>query len=156
MTKKGGHPYRLLSEAEYEYVNRAGTTTAYFWGDDYRCDRTNGLGQDRTPLLDSAPCYDGYPDGSPVGHFPANAFGLYDTTGNVWEWTQDCYHETYDGAPTDGSAWTSGDCRYRIIRGGSHLEGPRKLRSAYRYAWLVDPITFTNGNIGLRLARKLP
>ena len=105
-----GKPYRLLTEAEWEYAARAGTTTAYFWGDEIgkgnaNCDGCGSQWDDKQT--------------APVGSFAANAFGLYDMAGNVWEWVQDCYHDNYDGAPTDGSAWTSGDCSLRVVRGGS-------------------------------------
>ena len=89
---------------------------------------------------------------APVGSFAANRFGLYDMVGNVWEWTEDCVHASYEGAPADGSAWTSGDCRGRIARGGSWLAPPAYLRSARRYMF-----NFVNlGNaIGFRVARTL-
>jgi formylglycine-generating enzyme required for sulfatase activity len=118
INKKTHHQYRLLSEAEYEYAERAGTTTAYWWGDDagQLCSNVNGLH-----------CHHGTVT---VGRYPPNKFHLYDMTGNVWEWTEDCYHDTYDGAPDDGSAWTTGNCARarlfgavgavaRVLRGGS-------------------------------------
>jgi len=103
-------PYRLLTEAEWEYAARAESTTAYPWGAEIGEGNANcnGCGSKWDNLQTS-----------PVGSFPANQFGLYDMAGNVWQWVQDCYHDDYNGAPTDGSSWTSGDCIRRVIRGGS-------------------------------------
>jgi formylglycine-generating enzyme required for sulfatase activity len=121
--KKTGKPYRLLSEAEYEYAARAGTTTAYPWGADIGTNNANcnGCGSE----------WD-HKQTAPVGSFAANGFGLYDVVGNVWAWTEDCYHDSYNRAPTDGSAWTSGDCKLRVLRGGSWLSAPDGLRCALR------------------------
>ena len=121
-TVTGGN-YRLPSEAEWEYAARAGSTTEYSWGDDIGNNRANcdGCGSqwdnDRT---------------APVGSFPANAWGLHDMHGNVAEWVQDCPNDSYEGAPTDGSAWTSGDCDWRVLRGGIWHSKPWTLRSATR------------------------
>ena len=88
----------------------------------------------------------------PVGGFPANAFGLHDMHGNVWEWVEDCWHGSYNGAPSDGSAWTSGgNCGRRVLRGGSWIYEPGILRSANRY-WYV---TVRNNYIGFRISRTL-
>ena len=89
---------------------------------------------------------------APVGSFNPNAFGLYDMAGNVWQWVQDCYHGDYSGAPTDGSAWTSGDCSRRVIRGGSWSGIPLVLRSAYRVSYISVVRT---GNLGFRIGRTL-
>ena len=88
----------------------------------------------------------------PVNSFSPNPFGLYTVHGNVWEWVEDCWSENYSGAPTDGSAWTTGDCRYRVLRGGSWIDGPSRLRSAYR-DWL--PPDYRDSGVSLRLARTL-
>ena len=98
-------------------------------------------------------CDDGHYRTSPVGRYEANGFGLRDVLGNVWEWVEDCWNESYRGAPTDGSAWVSGDCSQRVLRGGSWFDLPRDLRSAAR---LRD----TSGNrhfnyLGFRVARTL-
>jgi formylglycine-generating enzyme required for sulfatase activity len=112
LSRKTDKPYRLLTEAEYEYATRAGTQTAYPWGDDIGKNNANCDGC-RSP-------WDGKRT-APVGSFAANAFGLYDMVGNVWAWTEDCWHDNYNGAPADGLAWASGDCSRRVVRGGSWL-----------------------------------
>ena len=107
----GGHRYRLPTEAEWEYAARAGTTTGYWWG--------NAIGDNRA---NCDGCGSQWDDEStaPVGSFVANAWGLHDVHGNVWEWVEDCSHENYEGAPGDGSVWTSGgNCGRRVLRGGS-------------------------------------
>jgi formylglycine-generating enzyme required for sulfatase activity len=109
--------YRLPSEAEWEYAARAGTTTAYFWGDLFDGGRANNNGRVTEP----------------AGCCPANAFGLHDMHGNVREWVQDVWHDNYIGAPTDGSSWmTGGDLSRQVVRGGSWVDTPRYLRSAFR------------------------
>ncbi|MCY4443056.1 MAG: SUMF1/EgtB/PvdO family nonheme iron enzyme [Deltaproteobacteria bacterium] len=150
LSQKTGKGYRLLSESEWEYMARAGTVEPFHLGGtistdqaNYDGDYTYGTGRkgvDRGKTVS-------------VGSFPANGFGLHDVHGNVWEWVEDCWHGNYDGAPADGSAWTSGgDCGSRVLRGGSWVNDPRNLRSANRN-W------FTAGNwsdsIGFRIARTL-
>ncbi len=149
LSGKTGKRYRLLTENEWEYVARAGTTTDYPWGNSASHEAAN-YGKDE--------CCDGLAQGpdqwvntSPVRSFPPNPWGLYDVHGNVNEWTEDCWHETYAGAPTDGSAWTrGGDCTWRVVRGGSWYSGPRALRSAYRL-WYTASVA--NGDLGFCLAR---
>ena len=143
LTGKTGKEYRLLSEAEWEYVARAGTTTRYWWG--------NSLGRDRANCHDSY-CGDSYRYTAPVGSFSANPFGLYEVHGNVWEWTEDCYNDSYHGAPSDGSAWGSGNCSRRVVRGGSWDDSTWILRSAKRY-W--DSTGIRNYDLGFRVARTL-
>ena len=87
-----------------------------------------------------------------VGSFAANQFGLYDMAGNVFQWVQDCYHGNYDGAPTDGSAWTGGDCSNRVVRGGSWNYNSRDLRSAVRLGYITDERV---GDLGFRVGRTL-
>ena len=150
-----GKGYRLLTEAEYEYATRAGTITAYPWGDDIRL---NGQ-----VMADCNGCGSQWDHQQPalVGSFAANGFGLYDMVGNVWTWVKDCYHPSYElassqdkeKAPDDGSAWTSGDCKQdRVVRGGSWVHGPRALRSAYRVSYFIFN---RDGYLGIRVARTL-
>src|SRR5262249_7097432 len=122
LTEETHHHYRLLSEAEYEYVNRAGSSGTYFWG--------NTSGDLCRYANAGSYCKGGYRYTSPVGSFKPNDFGLFDTTGNVESWTQDCDHDDYSGAPTDGSAWTAGDCFRRVVRGGSWVGNPRYWHAA--------------------------
>jgi formylglycine-generating enzyme required for sulfatase activity len=138
-----GRPYRLLTEAEWEYATRAGTTTAYYWGDK--------IGQDNADCIGCGSKWDNQQT-SPVGSFKPNAFGLYDTSGDVWQSVQDCDHGDYNGAPADGSAWTSGECGRRVIRGGSWFDEPQTLRSANHSR---VPPGFRNGALGIRVARTL-
>jgi formylglycine-generating enzyme required for sulfatase activity len=143
VAKKTGKPYRLLSETEYEYATRAGTTTAYPWGDAVDTNNAN---------CDGCGSQWDNKQTAPVGSFAASGFGLYDMVGNVAEWTQACYHYGYNGAPTDGSAWISGDCSSRVLRGGSWFIGPGDLRSANR---LGAPARIRGYGIGFRVARTL-
>ena len=144
LAKQTDRPYRLPSEAEWEYACRAGTTTPFYFGKTLTTEVANYNG-DYT-----------YADGpkgemrngtTPVDHFGiANAFGLSDMHGNVWEWCQDPWHRTYDGAPADGSAWIEGgDSTYRVIRGGSWNSDPRFCRSASRFNDSPDLRYFGNG-----------
>ena len=142
-SKMTGQPYRLLTEAEWEYAARAGTTTTYFWGDE--------IGKGNTNCNGCGSAWDNHQT-SPVGSFKPNAFGLYDMAGNVWQWVQDCYHGDYNGAPTDGSAWIRGDCSRHVIRGGSWYSGPRSLSSVARLGNSTDG---RGDNIGFRLGRTL-
>ncbi len=143
LSRQTGSEYRLLSEAEWEYAARAGTATAYSWG--------NAIGNNRANCSSCGSQWDGSQT-APVGSFSANAFGLHDMHGNVWEWVEDCWNGSYAGAPSDGSAWQSGDCSARVLRGGSWLNLPRDLRSALRLR-LTSGYRF-NYN-GFRVARTL-
>ena len=144
LSRKTGKSYRLLSAAEYEYATRAGTQTAYPWG--------NAIGTNNANCHACGSQWDARQT-APVGSFAANGFGLYDMVGNVREWTEDCYHDRYLGAPTDGSAWIEGaDCSRRIVRGGSWLLAPVFLRSANRYWFTTD---YRLNYLGFRVARTL-
>jgi formylglycine-generating enzyme required for sulfatase activity len=139
-----GKSYRLLSEAEYEYAARGGTTTTYPWGDTIGTNNANCAG--------CGSQWDGRQP-APVGSFSANPFGLYDMIGNVWEWTADCAHATYDGAPQDGSSWVDNNgCTSRVARGGSWNVVPASLRSADRLLITAGSLYF---NLGFRVARTL-
>jgi formylglycine-generating enzyme required for sulfatase activity len=143
LSKKTGKEYRLLNESEWEYAARAGSTTIYYWGD--------GIGANNADCGGCGSQWDNKGT-APVGSFKPNAFGLYDIAGNVWEWTEDCYHDSYNGAPADGSPWTSGECSFRVVRGGSWPDGLRNLRSANRYR---DGAAVRSDNIGFRVGRTL-
>jgi formylglycine-generating enzyme required for sulfatase activity len=142
-----GKTYRLLSEAEYEYAARAGTTTAYPWGDDITL---NGRAMANCKGCGSE--WDGRQP-APVGSFPANNFGLYDMVGNVFEWVEDCGHANYKGAPADGSAWNTGAlCDNRVLRSGSYISPPDGLLSAARGGNTVGTRNYIDG---FRVARTL-
>ena len=153
-----GAAYRLPSEAEWEYAVRVGTRTRYHFGDEPErlCDYGNGADGTKLPngrsWNEAADCEDGAVYPTAVGSYRPNAFGLYDMHGNVWEWTEDCWNGNYEGAPSDGSAWLSGDCGRRVLRGGSWSSNPGNLRAAIRFR-------FTTGNrlsnSGFRVARTL-
>ena len=158
LSRETGEEYRLLSEAEWEYVARAGTDTARYWGaTEDQCRYGNGADRtlnkkDREQQWTIAHCDDGYYRTSPVGSYEANSYGLYDVLGNVWEWTQDCLSESYAGVPTDGSAWERGECDNRVFRGGSWSNRPSYLRSANR-GWALTG--HRNYTVGFRVARAI-
>jgi formylglycine-generating enzyme required for sulfatase activity len=149
LARKSGRPYRLLSEAEWEYVARAGTATIFAVGDTVSPMQAN---------------YDGSTDGSgpsdvnrqrtlPVGSFPANAFGVHDMLGNASEWVEDCWNDNYtELAPADGSAWLEGSCNGRVVRGGSWEDSQTELRSAARTGGNNNDRFYTDG---IRVARAL-
>lgn len=141
LSEKTGSTYRLPSEAEWEYAARAGEPTAYFWGDAVGKNRANCDG-----------CGSQWDDKktAPVGSFKRNAFGLFDMHGNVSEWVEDSWHDTYNDAPSDSSAWLSDDPNAdRVVRGGSWFSGARSVRSAYRFRY--EP-GFRHFNLGFRCA----
>ena len=142
LSAKTGEEYRLLSEAEWEYVARAGTTTPYHTGETITHDEAHfHRGRDNTQW-----------ETVPVGSFAPNAFGLYDVHGNVEEWVQDCLNYNFVGAPADGSAWESGVCGFRVVRGGSWDDGVSALRSAHRSV-TRPPNRYQD--LGFRVARTL-
>ncbi len=146
LTEKTGARYRLLSEAEWEYVARAGSSSKYSWGNalgrnQANCDGCGSRWDNRSP--------------APVGSFRPNRFGLFDVHGNVMEWVQDCWHGSYLGAPGRGAAWGAaggGDCAQRVLRGGSWLNFPRDPRSALRFKASAGART---SNFGFRVARAM-
>jgi formylglycine-generating enzyme required for sulfatase activity len=145
LSQMTGKTYRLLTEAEYEYAARAGTPTAYPWGDE--------IGTNNANCTSCGSRWDNTRPAS-VGSFAPNQFGLYDMVGNNWEWVQDCVHNDYSNdAPTDGSAWIQGgDCKERMVRGGSWSNPPEDLRSAARQ-W--DPINDRYYRLSFRVGRTL-
>ncbi|MGJ7916345.1 SUMF1/EgtB/PvdO family nonheme iron enzyme, partial [Massilia sp. LXY-6] len=150
LTEASGRRYRLPSEAEWEYACRAGTNTAFSFGDTISPEQAN---------YDGNFTYNGGARGAyrrgttPAGMFPPNPWGLFDMHGNVWEWVQDVVHDNYEGAPLDGSAWEEGgDQARRILRGGSWLYNPRYLRSALRNGFSS---ALSNDIVGFRVVREL-
>jgi formylglycine-generating enzyme required for sulfatase activity len=141
LSKKAGHTYRLLSESEYEYANRGGTRTAFWWGPKVGINHANCL---------SCGSAWGHKGTSPVGNFPSNPWGLYDTTGNVYVWVSDCWNDIYDNATVDGSSNTQGDCSMRGLRGGGWGSPVPHVRVAFR---LADPAGARYDNMGFRVAR---
>jgi formylglycine-generating enzyme required for sulfatase activity len=165
---KTGKPYRLLSEAEFEYAARGRTSPAtyprFWFGNDEKdlCRYGNGADQKARDSIQAAknwtvaPCNDGYAYTSPAGHYAPNDFGLYDMAGNAWQWTEDCWHDSYAGAPTDGSAWTDTSCDSgRVIRGGAWLLGSGDRRAARRAARGATGGSSTVDDVGFRIARSL-
>ena len=151
LSEKTGKKYRLLTESEWEYVARAGTGSAYPWGSMASHEHAN-YGKDAC-CGGLASGRDRWENTAPVGQFPANGFGVYDMHGNVWEWVQDVWHDSYAGAPSDGSGWErGGDGTRRVLRGGSWYDYPTILRSAIRYRNAPD---FRNVIVGFRVARTL-
>ena len=153
LSRRTGERYRLLSESEWEYVARARTGTARYWGEGEsgQCGYANGA--DASTSFDWAiGCDDGHSHAAPVGSYGANAWGLHDVLGNVREWTGDCWNGSYGGAPGDGSAWESGDCSFRVVRSTSWVYAPSVIRSATRSAFKTGVRVI---DIGFRVARTL-
>lgn len=148
LSARTGQRYRLLSEAEWEYVARAGSDTRYSTGDAIT-DRDANFMANSPYIRDTD-----HMRTIPVGSYAPNAFGVYDMHGNVLEWVQDCY-ASYDGAPVDGAAMTDGDCSQRLLRGGGWRQDAYSLRSAFRFRFqlLAD---LPNDSVGFRVARDLP
>ena len=142
ISQKTGKKYRLPTEAEWEYAARAGTTSPFWWGPAVGADHANCEDCSAKPLRQS----------TPIGTFRPNGFGLYDTSGNAAEWVEDCWNENYRGAPTDGSAWTTGDCGQRVLRGGSFASKATFVRSPSRFRYDEDVRYYANG---FRVARDL-
>jgi formylglycine-generating enzyme required for sulfatase activity len=142
LSQKTGRKYRLPSEAEWEYAARAGTTSPFWWGKDVgkgnaNCDNCGEASLHKTV---------------PTGSFRPNGFGLYDTAGNVYEWVEDCWNDTYAKAPKDGSAWVTGQCRQRVLRGGSFANKANAATSSARFRYDIDVRYYANG---FRVVRDL-
>ena len=147
LSRKTGREYRLLSESEWEYVARAGSTTDYWWGDDPGEGRANCYR-----------CEDRWEKTAPVGSFEPNAFGLYDVHGNVWEWVADCWKANYHGVPSDGTDWQPPSyeiCSAHVIRGGSWNDWATVLRAGFRNYDNLTFGSFKQDEIGFRVARSL-
>jgi formylglycine-generating enzyme required for sulfatase activity len=145
LSQRTGHRYRLPTEAEYEYAERAGSTSPYYWGPD--------IGKANANCAGCGSSLDGT-GSTKVGSFPPNAFGLYDMAGDVFEWVEDCYFETYEGAPSNAEVARqapSGDCAMRGLRGSSWFNLPSFLRSAYRFRELPGS---KSARRGFRLVRE--
>ncbi|MDA1090185.1 MAG: SUMF1/EgtB/PvdO family nonheme iron enzyme [Proteobacteria bacterium] len=148
ISKKTGKRYRLPSEAEWEYADRAGATTLWWWG--------NKVGTNKANCKD---CKSRWSDGgdlphgsAPVGSFAPNSFGIYDTAGNVFEWVEDCWNESHANAPKNGAARTEGNCRYRVLRGGSFYYFSKVAKSFYR---AKNPPEVKSYWLGFRVLREL-
>ncbi|HET7359881.1 MAG TPA: formylglycine-generating enzyme family protein [Rhodanobacteraceae bacterium] len=159
LSRRTGKRYRLPSEAEFEYAERAGTTTRYWWGDGTPATKVENLtgSGDRSHngrrwTNNFAGYRDGYWGPAPIQSFSPNPFGLYDIGGNLTEWVADCWHVNYTRASGDGSAWVNPGCGQRVLRGGSWGSAPEQVRSAYRLG--ADAST-RSGRVGFRVAREL-
>jgi len=158
LTERTGEEYRLLSEAEWEYLARAGTETARYWGKSaqQQCQHANGY--DATARAadsserSSVGCRDRQARTAPVGSYWSNAFRLHDVLGNVFEWVDDCWNESHEGVLMDGSPRYTGDCSRHVVRGGAWYGRPHTLRSAFRYS---NPAGFRGIDDGFRLARNV-
>jgi formylglycine-generating enzyme required for sulfatase activity len=157
LSLKTGHQYRLPSASEWEYAARAGGEAVYPWAANAAnaCVYANvadASAARQYPGWAAFACDDGYANTSPVGSFKANSLGLNDMLGNVFQWTLDCWHADYGGAPVDGSARTDGDCSERELRGGSWFTSPSYVRANYRNHFASD---YRTSSVGIRLVREI-
>ena len=144
LSAKTGKTYRLPTDAEWEYAARAGTTTEFFWGDE--------VGKNLANCRDCGSEWS-KKGSAPVGSFAPNSFGLHDMHGNIWEWIEDCWTPTHEGAPADGRARLDGDCRSRVMRSGSWYYFSKNARSAWRFK---NDARIKSYGIGMRVVRDLP
>jgi len=144
LSKKTGHTYRLPTEAEWEFAARGGTTTEFWWGDK--------VGENLANCRDCKSQWS-KKGSAPVGSFAPNPFGLYDVHGNEWEWLEDCWNPTHEGAPGDGSARMDGNCDLRVMRSGSWYYFSKNIRSAWRFK---NDARVKSYGIGMRVMRELP
>jgi formylglycine-generating enzyme required for sulfatase activity len=160
LSRKSGHAYRLPSEAEWEYALRASpdlasqvalATVKAAAAECILANVASGVVPQAAANPGAIACSDSYSNTAPVGSFNANPWGLHDMAGNVWEWVTDCWNQTYHRAPSDGSAWTTGDCELRVVRGGSWSSDAEKLRPADR-GW--NRPEGRSASIGFRVARN--
>ena len=155
LSQRTGQPYRLPSGAEWEFAARGGSSASRPWSSaDGACSQANVADQtalQRFPGWTTHACMDTYVQSAPVGSFAANAFGLHDTLGNVFEWVGDCWHDDYNGMPDDGSARTDGDCSQREMRGGSWFTAPDFVRVSYRNRFATD---YRSTSVGFRVIRR--
>ncbi len=143
LSKVSGKAYRLPTEAEWEYAARGGTSTRYWWGQQMATGKSN-CKECGEPWQAEAP--------AKVGSFERNPFGLYDMNGSVWEWVSDCWHSSYQRAPSDGRSWEEPDCRVRVLRGGSWREGASYMPSSTRFKYDASVRQSQNG---FRVARDV-
>jgi len=143
LSEKTGKTYRLPSESEWEYAARAGTQSEFWWGDD--------VGQEKANCRDCGPTISH--QSQPVDSFKPNPWGLYNVHGNVWEWVEDCWNPTHEGAPSDASARLEGDCRQRVMRSGSWYYFSKNIRSPWRFK---NDGRVKSYGIGFRVLRELP
>ena len=143
LSEETGQKYRLANEAEWEYLASTGKKTTYWWGYDEEPNRAHcfGCGTNLDPRKPTK-----------IGSFEANAFGLYDTSGNVAEWIHDCWHDNYKGAPEYADVWEGGDCSYRVVRGGAYSTPPQSIRNAKRDKFKSDK---AYDHIGIRVVREI-
>lgn len=159
LSKKTAKAYRLLNEAEWEYVARAGTKGRYHWAETDEATVCRYASVADASIkgfslgMPMFPCSDGFTHTAPVGRFPANSFGVHDMLGNAWEWVEDCWNEGYAGAPEEAQARLTGLCTVRVFRGGAWNSKPATVRAAYRDRESKDE---RHDNIGFRVARSLP
>lgn len=166
LSKKTGQTYRLPTEVEWEYAARAGTTTAYYWGDDLNLDQackyanvldpTTAVALPQTSGWNLFNCTDGYAFTSPVGKFLPNNFGLYDMSANAREWVDDCWHSNYESAPSVNRRWgeeNNGQCNFPVLRGGAWIYNTYNVRTAYRNAYVTSQARSIMW--GFRLVREI-